>query len=268
VPHERLVSVDQPPGVQVDPFQHMPDPQSHTGVIWLCPGGQVHAPGAQVWGNADALVQHDCIVTVPPEAVHASARPPSEEESAPPPSSPGPSVGESIVLGESSGESAPPLSIAAAVHPEPFQHPPEGQLQTCTVWLDDGAQPHAPTRHVSGKSLALMQHVSVDTVPPAATQAAARPPPSLWEGASEPESAPPPPPLLLDEQAIARKRNAGNDVCIVLDMSASFVECKAAARARLVANEKRDNRAKGYGDREQLVNQACPGRQLASFSVR
>jgi len=227
--------------VQVVPFQHIPVPQAQKAFDALEAGAQPHAPTAHVSGKSVALEQHIIVVTVPPEAVHAAASPLSDEESvvsgasagaSPEPStgagaSPEPSTGSGASPDASTGAGASPdessagesdalESVPPAMQVEPFQHP-EAQLQTCTGWLDEGAQPQAPTTHMLGKSLTDMQHVDDPMAPPAAVQAAARPESDVAVE-SDPASIPPPV-SLFDEHAIGRTTNKGRMKMRLLSMA-------------------------------------------------
>jgi hypothetical protein len=62
--------------------------------------------------------------------------------------------------------SVPVPCVAIATQLVPSKHLSISQSHVLIEWLLDGAHPHAPIRHVFGKSLALPQHSAVVTVPP------------------------------------------------------------------------------------------------------
>ena len=90
----------------------------------------------QVSGKSLVALQHRFCSTVPPELTQLEGAPPAPPLPAapaappPPPAQPSPFGTQSL----------------------PSQQESVGQLHTFTSWLELGAQPHAPTRHVFGKS--------------------------------------------------------------------------------------------------------------------
>jgi hypothetical protein len=53
----------------------------------------------------------------------------------------------------------------------PLKHFPFSQTQDFTLWLAAGEHPHEPMVHVLGKLTMLLQHASVEIVPPELMQA-------------------------------------------------------------------------------------------------